>query len=275
MAAGSRGAALLLAAHGSSRRPDAAGALEAVAALLRQQGDFQSVEVAFLRQEPRLEDLDPAAATTVVVPLFAAEGLFTRDRVPAALGLSGAVTRRADGRLLLYTPPPVAHPRMPLLIQDRAEAALAQAGMSARETTLLLLAHGSARAPEVSGATAVWLAEAVAPSFAAAVPLFLEQDPRADSWPAYVTTPGVIAVPLLMGEGLHGHDDLPPLFGLGPADLATSAPVFGPHPWRGHGVLYLRSAITTEETATLVRQLAEDALIREIGTAGRGVSPGR
>jgi len=70
--------------------------------------------------------------------------------------------------------------------------------------------------------------------------------------------PHVVVVPLLMGEGMHGRDDLPPLFNLDPDALASADPVLGPVAAGGREVFYLRGPLPVETAADLALDMIGD-----------------
>ncbi|CAA7613399.1 CbiX/SirB N-terminal domain-containing protein [Magnetospirillum sp. UT-4] len=215
MAAG-RQAAIVLVGHGSARHPDSAAPVLALAEALRARGPWTEVRAAFMKQEPGLEHaLDGLeAAEVVVVPVFAGQGYYTDTLIPRAMGLDGAVTRR-PGRLIRYTAAAGGHPRIPGVMACRASGTATAAGMDPAATRLLLIAHGSSR-PGGSGATPRAIAEAIAAMnhFAEVALAFLEQEPLATGWRDLVAPGAVVVLPLLVAQGMHASQDIPPLFGL-------------------------------------------------------------
>jgi sirohydrochlorin cobaltochelatase len=207
-------AALLLVGHGSSRLASGREATERLATTIRRQGLFAEVQECFWKEPPFLS-LDLVKADLVyVVPNFAGEGVFTRRLIPEKLGLTGVVTDRA-GRRLIYTDPVGCHPRIPQLLRRRAIQLCAAHGIRPAATALLIVGHGSRQPGRVSSTP-----EAVAASiragggFAEVATAYIEQAPRVADWQELVAAPRVIAAPLLISEGMHTSQDLPPLFGL-------------------------------------------------------------
>jgi sirohydrochlorin cobaltochelatase len=217
--------AILLVGHGSARHPDSAAPILALAEALKRAGPWSGVAAAFMKQSPGLEGaLDRLdAAELVVVPVFAGKGYYTETLIPRALGLDGPVTRR-DGRVLRLTAPAGCHPRIPGLLACRADGVARSGGLTAAETSLLLIAHGSGR-PGGAGETPKAIAAAIAAMnhFAEVALVFLEQEPLAENWPDLLRGRQVVALPLLVAQGMHASQDIPPLFGLragqsGPVD---------------------------------------------------------
>jgi len=224
--------ALVLVGHGSTRHPDGAVPVLALAEDIRRRHLFREVVAVFMKQPPYLSALESlvTAATVVVVPVFAGKGDYTDTVIPREMGLTGRVTER-HGRRFLYTAPAGTHPRIPHLLAGRAEGVATAAGMTAAGSALLLIAHGSPR-PGGAGDTPRSIAAALAAMnrFAEVALVFLEQEPRAAGWAGRVTCRDVVALPLLVAQGMHASRDIPPLFGLGPSGT-------GPVESAGHRVV--------------------------------------
>lgn len=208
--------ALVLVGHGSGNYPDAAKPILALAESIRARAVFAEVAAVFMKQAPPLSSaLSQVKARTVyVVPVFAGRGYYTGTLIPREIGLTGQVTER-DGRRVIYTEPAGTHPRLPGLLACRAEGVARSCGWAPGETSLLLIAHGSAR-PGGAGETPRAIAAALSAMnhFAEVELAFLEQEPFARHWPEMVKGGRVVALPLLVAQGLHAGRDIPPLFGL-------------------------------------------------------------
>ena len=250
--------ALLLVGHGASRVPEAALPVLRLAEAVAARHRFAQVHAAFMKQDPPLAGALDAidAATVVVVPVFAGRGWYTDILVPRTLGLEGALTRR-DGRLIVITPPAGGHPAIPGILARRALAA--SAGIEAAKVSLLLIAHGSARAagPGESGAgdsaRAIGAAIAAMGRFAEVAVAFLEQEPRAADWPALLRGDEIVALPLLIAQGHHASRDIPPLFGL---DAVCTGPVLS----HGRQVRIATGLGIEPELVEVVIDLAESAV---------------
>jgi len=246
--------ALVLVGHGSSRMPDAAGPVLRLAAAVAARHRFAEVGAAFMKQTPPLAGaLDSvAAATVVVVPVFAGRGWYTDTLVPRTLGLDGRVTRR-DGRLIVITPPAGGHPAIPAILARRALAAAGE--VDAGRLSLLLIAHGSAREEKGAGDTPRAIAAAIAAMgwFAEVAVGFLEQEPRAAEWPGLLTGDDIVALPLLIAQGTHASRDIPPLFGLAPDQT-------GPVASHGRRVRLASGLGVEPELVEVVIEMAEAAL---------------
>jgi sirohydrochlorin cobaltochelatase len=181
------------------------------AGLLRRRGAFGKIRVAFWKQEPALRhalhgfEADPI----FVVPLFMAEGYFTREVIPCELQLTGPCTQR-NGRRVFYTRPVGAHPDVADVVEERA----VEAGAYGR-SVVVILGHGTPRNP-CSAETAYRHAERVAGRghFAAVRVAFIDQAPNiADMLRTRDDTEWVI-VPLFMADGWHVSETIPQDLGL-------------------------------------------------------------
>lgn len=223
----SDGTALILVGHGSARHPESAAPILALAEELRRIGPWSEVVAVFMKQDPKLDQAlnMVSAKVVVVIPVFAGKGYYTDTLIPKSMGLDGALTRR-DGRVIHYTPPAGGNPRIPGLMACRADGVARESGWMPQDTSLLLIAHGSSR-PGGAGETPRAIAAAIAghDHFAEVVLTFLEQEPLAQDWRDMVKGDKVVALPLLVAQGLHASQDIPPLFGLvsgqtGPVEIA-------------------------------------------------------
>lgn len=216
--------AIILVGHGSARHPDSAAPIHALAESLRRRGPWREVAAVFMKQAPTLDRaLELVQADEVViVPVFAGKGYYTDRLIPRSMGLTGPITRK-DGRVLFYTPPAGCHPRIPGLMACRADGVARASGLDPKAASLLLIAHGSAR-PGGSGETPKAIADAISAMnhFAEVRLAFLEQAPFATDWRDLVTGTELVVLPLLVAQGMHASQDIPPLFGL---DSGETGPV--------------------------------------------------
>lgn len=220
--------AIVLVGHGSARHPDSARPIQALAEALKARGPWREVAAVFMKQEPHLDQALALVSSprVVIVPIFAGKGYYTDTLIPRQMGLDGAVTRR-DGRELHYTPPAGCDPRIPGLMACRADGVVRSVGIDPTTIGLLLIAHGSGR-PGGAGETPKAIAAAIAAMnhFAEVRLAFLEQEPFARDWPSMVRPGGnLVVLPLLVAQGTHASQDIPPLFNLqagetGPVDIA-------------------------------------------------------
>lgn len=191
--------ALLLIGHGAPRFADAGRIMEAHAAVLRGGGRFAEVATAWLSGRPSARDVlaSLSARTVHVVPFLMEDGWFARQRVPAAL--------RGVDRDVRFHPPVGIHRDMATVAAARVE----RAGGPSRGLSVLLVGHGSARAPGRRMALhrhAHWLAQTG--RFARAGAAFLEEPPFVgDALSSWRAEP-VVVLGFFAGEGGHVRDDL-------------------------------------------------------------------
>jgi len=248
--------AVILVGHGSARHPESAEPIHALAEALKARMPATEVAAVFMKQAPHLDQaLDLVAAErVVVVPVFAGKGYYTDVLIPREMGLDGPITRR-QGREILYTEAAGCDPRIPGLMACRADGVVRSAGIDPTSASLLLIAHGSAR-PGGSGETPKAIAAAIAAMnhFAETKLAFLEQAPYARDWPQLLTGTGeVVVLPLLVAQGMHASQDIPPLFGLTPGQT-------GPVKIHGKSVRMAMNLGAEPELVDIVASIVERAL---------------
>jgi sirohydrochlorin ferrochelatase len=195
---------LLLIAHGAPRFAGSDRALQAHAACLREPSHFAEIAVATLSGTPSPAEALASLRSHVVhvVPFFMEQGWFVRSAIPRALG---------DGRghdLRLH-PPVGVHPRLTDIAAARIQRAC---GSDAARFAVLLIGHGSARAPGRPMAVHRH-AQALGASrrFAQVRAAFLEEPPLvAGALRAWRDQP-VAVLGFFAGDGGHVREDLPAL----------------------------------------------------------------
>lgn len=218
--------ALLLVGHGSSFGPEAGAPVRAHAERIRRLGAFDEVATAFVKEAPPLAGaIERIAAREVyVVPLFLAEGYYTRGVVPRALGIvegpgdaiAGArvLRRTVAGRRVHYTPAVGSHPAMLRALERRALEALGDEA-EPRDAALVVIGHGTDRHP-ASAETTLRLASRLRrrARFAEVLCGFLDQEPRIDRVVAEARARAVVLVPYFLAEGMHTRETIPELLAL-------------------------------------------------------------
>jgi len=230
-----KNAALLLVGHGSSKVESGRLAACRLAEQLEASGLFAEVKACFWKEEPYLS-LDLVQSRTVyVVPYFSGEGVFTRRLIPQTLELNGPLTVK-DGRRIYYAAPVGAHDDIPRLLRQRALELCAAQAIFPAAATLLVIAHGSSKPGGAKG-TPERIADLLRQDspFAEVITSYIEQEPFVADWPALVTGSTVLAAPLLLSEGMHASQDLPPLFGLTTVEGGPSA-IHGKTAWLMGGI---------------------------------------
>ena len=112
-----------------------------------------------------------------------------------------------------------------------------------------MIAHGSSR-PGAAGETPRAIAAAIAATghFAEVALVFLEQEPEAEDWSRMLTTRDVVALPLLVAQGMHASRDIPPLFGLNHGET-------GPVESQGHRVVLATGIGAEPELADIIVEM--------------------
>jgi sirohydrochlorin ferrochelatase len=194
--------ALLLVAHGSTHVADAGRLVQAHADTLRARRRFAAVSAGLLNGTPSaVAALGMLAPRVVhVVPFFMEQGWFVREAIPRALG-------DACGHLLRFHDPVGMHAGLAKLAAARV---LRACGADAGRFAVLLVGHGSARAPGRPMALHRHVAALSATGlFADVGAAFLEEPPLvADALRAWRDRP-VAVVGWFAGEGHHVRNDLP------------------------------------------------------------------
>ncbi|MGJ3260826.1 MAG: CbiX/SirB N-terminal domain-containing protein [Rhodospirillales bacterium] len=202
-----RDAVIVLAAHGSTRRPAANETVETHAARMRAGGPFKDVRAAFL-----LGDAGPAdaareidAATVLIVPFMMSDGYLAGE---ISKRIEGALKRRDGGTEIIVTEPVGTHEGIAGIARQKGDAALKHAGFDPAQATLVLVAHGSGNRPE-SRACGEAHAETIAASggFADVRLATLEEEPFLDDVLSEIAGPAAV-VGLFAAPGGHAIDDV-------------------------------------------------------------------
>jgi sirohydrochlorin cobaltochelatase len=208
--------ALLLVGHGSHLSADSSAPVYAHADRIRRLGLFDEVLEAFWKEEPSLRDaIDLIESNEIfVVPLFLAEGYFTRQVLPRELGLAGSVTT-SGGRTIHYCRPVGTHASMVDLVLRRARSMPGLATSDRRAATLVVIGHGTNRSP-TSADTAYRLVEEIRRTgeFGRVECGFLDEDPGIAEVLSGVSTSRVALVPFFLAEGWHTATTIPDEIGL-------------------------------------------------------------
>jgi sirohydrochlorin cobaltochelatase len=206
--------------------------------------------VAFWKEEPSLRSaLELVESDEVfVVPVFLAEGYFTREVVPRELGLDD----RVDGlpRRVHYCAPVGTHARMAEMILRRA---LETCGLSAAErarAALVVIGHGTER-NATSGDTVLRLTHELhaVSGFGTVECGFLDEAPRIEDVVERLACDDIVLVPFFVSEGWHSRTTIP-------RDLELE----GAHTRRhGRRIWYTPPVGTLPEIADVAVELAREA----------------
>jgi sirohydrochlorin cobaltochelatase len=215
--------ALLLIGHGSARYLDAGRALQRHASTLRLANRFVRVEVGLLNGTPSVtEALAGIDTPTIrVVPFFMEDGYFSRVAVPRAIrtGLNDAdppsgpeQRNQAPPPRILMCPPVGIHDGMAALIERQALAACSTEATPSRDTAILIVGHGSSRAPGQALALHRHTARLAATElFARVEAACLEEPPFVADALSGLRAHPVAVIGFFANRGGHVRDDVPAL----------------------------------------------------------------
>lgn len=234
---------LLVVGHGSQRNRSSRDAVHQQVERIRARGRFDEVGMGFWKDVPSLaEGLRAMRAGTVyVVPMFAAEGYYTREVIPREMRLEGVRTVR-EQQTIWYCPPAGGHPHISEIIVERAREAGADAA-----TGLVVLGHGTRRS-DTSGRTLVEHTDRLRARglFAEVCPAFIDQEPALERVWEFTRSDRLVLVPLFMAEGWHVRETIP-------ADLDLDAGIAV----RGNRSLHMTESVGTHPSlADLIQDLA-------------------
>ena len=236
-AAGWGEAALVLIAHGAQRDRNAARTIDRHAGRLRRRRLFAEVRTCLLRADPSPESVLAGLTAPVVylMPMLMSDGYILREQIVRRLGLAGPETLQAApgvsgaARRLILCPPVGEHPGLAAMIDRRVAALCGRLGLPPRETSVLLVAHGTPRhSGSRDAAERCAAALGTAGRYAAVGTAFLNEPPFPEDALRRLPSRRTIAVGLFAAEGLHGGADLPRLLDPpagpdGPAGVAADA----------------------------------------------------
>jgi sirohydrochlorin cobaltochelatase len=241
--------ALLIVGHGSTVNPGSSAPTLRHAATIRDRGVFADVACCFWKEEPSLRDAlfffrDPAIREVYVVPNFISEGYFTRTVIPRELELTGAETERSSGQVWNYCEPVGNHESMTGHLLERAREIAP--GIAEKETTLLIVAHGTSL-NDNSAVAAKEQAEKIQAlgRYAAVLNVYMEEPPLVSDWVNLTKTQNVVVVPFFISDGLHSYEDIPTLLGI--EDKSDA-----PHQLHGRSLFYSTAIGTDSRFADVI-----------------------
>ena len=208
--------ALILAGHGSHISAATAGVVWGYVDRLRRLGVADEITACFWKEQPTFSRvLDSVAADDIViVPVFTAQGYFTREVLPAEMDLSGALTRRGRRRIHL-TPTIGEHRLLDAIVDTRLRETIAQFGLQPEQTAAAIIGHGTPRNRNSRDA-----ARAQADRLRAlgrlkeVVAVYLDDEPAIATVYRDTSSPNIIALPYFLAPGSHVTQDVPRALGL-------------------------------------------------------------
>lgn len=224
--------ALVIAAHGSLLHPAASEPARTHARRIREQTDFDEVQVAFWKEQPNFREVlrTLTADTVYIVPLFISEGYFTERVLPREFDLDewdisdwnsdgtsaqyATYTGTNTERTIHYCGPVGTHPIMTSVVRKRAR--LVTASLPTTESIgLALIGHGTDRNPHSQNAI-YYHASTLRDQnlFKEVQPLFLDANPRIAEFRTCFSTSRIVCVPLFIADGYHTQEDIPNELGI-------------------------------------------------------------
>jgi sirohydrochlorin cobaltochelatase len=174
------------------------------------------VTAAFWKESPSFARvLDTVTADDItVVPVFTAQGFFTRSVIPTEMGLQGAFITQ-QGRTVRYAQTLSEHPRLAQVVRERVVAGLRCANVNGDQAAVAIIGHSTKRNPESRHATEAQ-AERIRQAGLAkeVVALYLDDTPEIEQVYALTNAPVIIAVPFFVAAGSHVTIDVPARLGL-------------------------------------------------------------
>jgi sirohydrochlorin cobaltochelatase len=241
--------AVVLLGHGSHISPNTAGVVWAVVDALRARGLADEITAGFWKEQPAFSRVlsTVRADRLALVPMFTAQGYFTRQVIPSEIGLSKLSAPPLMTRTLGE------HPAVSGIVQARARDAVAAYDLRPEQTAIALIGHGTRSSPTSRAATEAQAAALRTLGLAReVVAVYLDDDP--DIPTVYHTTeaPVIVAIPYFLAAGSHTTQDVPEALGL--PDGQTEAVI------AGRRVIYTPPLGRTDgELADLVADLLAEA----------------
>ena len=246
------GVALILAGHGSHISANTAGVVWAYVDRLRRLGVADEITACFWKEQPAFARVlnSVSAEEVVIVPVFTAQGYFTREVLPAEMGLDGPLTRRGKRRIHL-TPTVGEHPLLNTIVDARLRDTMAKFELPAGQTAAAIIGHGTPRNRGSRAAAKAqadrlralgWLKEVVS--------VYLDDEPAIPSVYHKSSAPNIIALPYFLAEGSHVSGDVPRALGLSPGQTAQSI--------KGRKVYYCKPVGGDESICAVILDLARE-----------------
>ncbi len=205
--------ALVLVGHGSARNPGTRLPICAAVQEIRRRGSYAQVRCGLWKEEPHvsvtLDKLEDHIEEVTVVPVFIADGYYTRQVIPEQMQLS-LPESTLKGRNVRYTRAVGSHPRFADLILQRAQEAGWHSGDS-----LVVLGHGTPRNPE-SGTNVYLQAERLRRRFPGEEikTQYIDQAPFVTEVWERCSGQRIVVVPLFVADGWHVTETIPEDLGL-------------------------------------------------------------
>lgn len=245
--------ALVLAGHGSHISPHTAGLVWAHVDKLRVMGVADEVTAAFWKEMPSFHQVlrTLSAPDITVVPIFTAQGYFTRTVIPAEMGLTGAITQQGE-KTIRYARTLSEHPYLAQVTQERVETGLSRAKVKGDQAAVVIVGHSTRRTSE-SRLAAEHQAKRIrdAGLVREVVTVFLDDDPPIPEAFSLTTASTLIVIPFFVAAGSHTTLDVPRQLGVGPDQSEVEV--------KGRKVFYLPPVGVDESLTGAILELAREA----------------
>ena len=245
--------ALILAGHGSHISPNTAGLVWRHVDRLRVMGVADEVTAAFWKEMPSFHQvLNTLTADDItIVPLFTAQGYFTKQVIPTEMGLQGALTVR-EGRTIRYARTLAEHPYLSTVVESRVRQALADFALNPTETAVAIIGHSTRRNPESRVATEAQAQRLRDLNMVAQVQaVYLDDSPEIPEIYTLTDAPNIVAVPYFLAAGSHTTIDVPNALGLPEGDAQATI--------EGRNVYYTAPVGVDDDLLTAILELATEA----------------
>ncbi len=262
------GIALVLAGHGSHISANTAGLVWGYVDRLRRLGVADEISACFWKEPPAFSQVLGAleASQVVIVPLFTANGYFTRQVIPSEMGLRGKLTHIGDKRVH-YTAPIGEHPLLDNIVDQRLSDMLAARNLAPAQAAAAIIGHGTRRNPHSRDA-ARRQAERLAAMgwFGEVVDCYLDDQPDIPSIYRRTRAQHIIALPYFLAEGSHVRQDVPRALGIAGHGVGERA--------QGRVVHFAEPVGTDEAICAVILALARTSGLAFAEQAGRGAWDG-
>lgn len=225
--------AVVLLGHGSHISPNTAATVWEAVDALRALGIADEIAAGFWKELPGFSRvLDTLTADDVtLLPMFTAQGYFTRQVIPGEIPLNlpltpqpplpafgGFARKRGEGestRRIRMARTLGEHPRIGEIIEQRARDAIAQHGLAPSEVAVAVIGHGTKNNPTSRAATESQADRLRGLGIAAEVAaVYLDDDPEIPTVYETTSAPVIVAVPYFLAAGSHTVIDVPEALGL-------------------------------------------------------------
>ncbi|HSU55868.1 MAG TPA: CbiX/SirB N-terminal domain-containing protein [Candidatus Dormibacteraeota bacterium] len=273
-------AALVIIGHGSTVNDQSRDPVYQHASELRRRKLFADVREAFWKEDPRLDAVSASLTATERVffaPLLISEGYFSEEAIPTALGFRTGQeqywprVRKLGQQTLYYCGPVGTHASMTDVLLARAGEVVKRfpfpRAPKTEETTLFIAGHGTEQNEDSRKSIdrQVELIQSKT-TYAAVLPVFMEQPPLISDCLETASTKNVLVVPFFISDGMHVQEDIPVLLGE-PKRLVQQRLQKGQPSWRnpterkGKLVWYAPSVGTEPGIADVILQRVREAAL--------------